>query len=74
MFSSKKDMEGTAQLLIILIVIAISVYFLRDHLPPIDLDQFSALFYKTNTLLLIPIAIDLILIFIIKIIGKVLNR
>ncbi len=67
MFSSKKDLEGTVELGLTLIIIGIVLYFLGVRLPDRLIVFFLAgkvtsLISKADYLLLFPIAIDLVLI------------
>jgi len=68
MFSSKKDLEGAIELILTLAILALILYLLGFTVPSIDLNTISenptlkTIFQKGSVLLTIPIAIDIILI------------
>lgn len=72
MFSSRADMEGTLELLIVLLVIIVACYIAGFRLP-LSLgkillsSEVIRLIQKSSLFLLVPIAIDLVLLGIIKI-------
>lgn len=73
MFASKKDMEGSILLFIILIIFLILIYFFNIYIPVKEF--FSTplvitVFQKGNFFLLPALTLDLLLIFILKIINK----
>ncbi len=65
MFSSKKDFEGTIELLVAIALISAILTFFGFHLPQVVFEQFSSLkliefIKKSDTLLLIPVGIDIV--------------
>lgn len=76
MFSSKKDMEGALELFGTIIVITIILYFLGVRLPAIDPNAFfnqplvQEILQKGCLFLAVPIAIDIAVITILKLIKR----
>ena len=75
MFSSKKDLEGTVQLMIILCAIFIAGFILGLRVPDciisfLDSEAFVEIIKKGNWILLFPITVDLGLIAFIKFLKK----
>lgn len=67
MFSSKKDMEGTIEVVVILILITGALFFVGFRMPQSILDYFSSqmvveVVEKVSLLMLIPLGIDLLVI------------
>lgn len=75
MFSSSKDMEGTVEILITLLIIFVSAYILGFR-PPLDFTdkiltkEFLDIIKKSSIFLLVPIFIDLVILSIIRVIYK----
>lgn len=79
MFSSRKDMEGTLELLIALLVIGVLLYFVGFRLPAYDYNtSFSEsvinLFQTGSIFLTIPLFIDVVVIIVLKLIISLSNR
>lgn len=75
MFSSKRDLEGTLQLLLVISVAIIVVYFLGFKVPDsifnfFNSDQFVDILQKGIKILLFPIGIDLVVIFLARYLVK----
>lgn len=75
MFSSKKDLEGTLELLFIIGIFLIILYFIGVQIPYSFVEFFNSTSFNNimknaNFILLIPIILDLIIIGIIKFIYK----
>jgi len=75
MFSSKKDLEGTVQLMIILCAIFIAGFILGLRVPDwiisfLDSEAFVEIIKKGNWILLFPITVDLGLIAFVKFLKK----
>jgi hypothetical protein len=76
MFSSRKDMEGALELLIVLIFLGIVFYFLGIRLPAVNPDVLFGtpilvkLFQTGSALLLVPIGLDIVIIGLLKLIKK----
>lgn len=80
MFSSEKDMEGALELSIFLVLVTIALSFLGFTLPYdkvlVKINELipNSLFLKIITYLLIPILLDMLLIFFLKIVYKKKNQ
>jgi len=79
MFSSSKDMEGTAEIIITLLIIFIAAYILgfRPSLSFADkilTEDFFELIKKAGIFLLVPIAMDLFILGLIKITNYIRSR
>lgn len=67
MFSSKKDMEGTLELLAALLFFGLVFYFLGVRIPAVNLESFFAnptvlqVFQQGSIFLLVPLGIDVLL-------------
>lgn len=75
MFSSKKDMEGAIEILVTLCVITLILYLVGFRIPAIDLDTFlqapliTTTFQKGSFFLLVPIALDLVILLLIRLVA-----
>jgi hypothetical protein len=67
MFSSKKDLEGTGIFLVLLFAILIAAYLLGFQVPQNIVSWVQPLTVTTDTLLLVPLAIDLGLVLLLKV-------
>ena len=79
MFSSSKDLEGTVEILIILLIIFIAAYVLGlrpqfSILDKIFTKEFIALIQKSILFLLAPMTIDLVILGIVKLVINNRNR
>jgi len=76
MFSSKKDLEGAVELLIILLIIIILLFFFDVHIPFLNINILFTnpllirVFQKGMYYLLVPLAIDILLIFLLKLLKS----
>jgi hypothetical protein len=75
MFASSRDMEGTAELLITLLIIIILAHILGFRIPPVSLGkiftkEFIEVIGNSVSFLLVPIAIDVVLLGIIKVFKR----
>jgi hypothetical protein len=76
MFSSRRDMEGTAEILIVFLIIFAAAYFLGFRFPFSILDkiltkEFVGMIQKSTLFLIAPIGIDLLILGVLKLfIGK----
>jgi hypothetical protein len=76
MFSSRKDMEGALELLVVLIFLGIVFYFLGIRLPALHLETLVGnpvvvkLFQTGSMLLLVPISLDIVIIGLLKFLKK----
>ncbi len=75
MFSSSKDLEGTLELLVVILLIMGMLFFIGLRVPQAIPDYFSspatkALFGKIDLLILVPIGLDLLVIGWIKLLRK----
>jgi hypothetical protein len=74
MFSSKKDLEGTAELLIILTFLIAIFYFLGFRIPHLTFESnFLNLIKQANKLLLVPLGIDILFLTIIRLLNYTLR-
>ena len=76
MFSSRKDMEGALELLVVLFLLTIILYFAGLRLPAFDPNSLfgqpliSKIFEKGSYFLLVPLAIDLVVILFLSFIKR----
>ncbi len=75
MFSSKKDMEGTRELMLALIAVILLFYFLGFRFPAVDpetilTDDIIGLFRTGSIFLAVPLVIDIMLIGVLKVLRS----
>jgi hypothetical protein len=73
MFSSKRDLEGSASFAIALIIVGVMLYFAGIRIPPetvvyLSSEQVQSLFYAGNIFLAVPLGINLVVIFFVRVI------
>ncbi len=75
MFSSKKDLEGTIQLLFVIVLIVFACYFVGFRLPDwistyFSSESFTQIAKRGIRVLLFPIAVDSVIILLIKLLNR----
>lgn len=79
MFSSGKDMEGTVEILITLVIIFAAIYILGfrpslDSTQKLPIKEFAEIIKKSSAFLLVPIVVDLLVLGIIKLFTRSRSR
>lgn len=79
MFSSRKDMEGTLELLITVIIVGVILYFTGFRLPSVDYrslftESVVSLFRTGTFFIAIPIVIDVVVIVILRVFISLIHR
>lgn len=71
MFSSKKDMEGSYRVLILLLLAWIVIWYFEINIPILDvLERSSSTFERISLLMLAPIAVDIIILSVFRTLEK----